>query len=92
MPISKFFRSAPKVRFFLPIEDFPYSISEISEIDADRNWHYFGNGISIWILQTYLRLARKGYPVDLVSETWVEPARNLVVRLRRVKIGCADSG
>ena len=45
-------------------------------VDPDQDWREFQNGETIWILQTYLRLARSGYPVELATSA---PAEGIVV-------------
>lgn len=56
-------------------------------LDPDRDWRRFQQGEGAWILQTYLRLARERYPVEL---SWKVPEEGVVVfhakearRLRR---------
>lgn len=53
------------VRFFLPepAED----LARLAGGDADRDWRELTTGDRIWILQTYLRLAARGRPVELVA-------------------------
>ena len=43
------------------------SIEHILNIDPDRDWRYFGNGVVIWIAQTFLRLRNCGAKVALTS-------------------------
>ena len=43
------------------------SIGHIPNIDPDRDWRYFGNGVVIWIAQTFLRLRNCGAKVALTS-------------------------
>ncbi len=52
-----------RVHFFLDREP----LAELARLDPDREWQALQQGDEAWILQTYLRLARAGWPVDLVS-------------------------
>ena len=61
-----------RVTFFVP--DVP-DIDKLLVLDPDRDWRVLGNGRE-WTLQTYLRLHRSGYPVE-VSDTI--PSDGLVV-------------
>jgi hypothetical protein len=45
-------------------------------LDPDRDWRRFQQGEGAWILQTYLRLARERYPVELA---WKPPEEGIVV-------------
>ena len=45
-------------------------------LDPDRDWEFFGTGLYVWILQTFLRLHAVGAPVHLVERT---PAAGLIV-------------
>ncbi len=42
-------------------------LRELARIDPDRDWRLLQQGDEAWILQTYLRLARAGLPVELVD-------------------------
>lgn len=53
------------VRFFLP--EPPAELARLAGIDPDRDWRELVTGDRAWILQTYLRLARAGAPVELVG-------------------------
>jgi hypothetical protein len=55
-----------RIRFFLP-EPEP-TLERLRALDPDREWRELVTGDRAWILQTYLRLARAGRPVDLVGE------------------------
>jgi hypothetical protein len=50
------------VTFFLPPGE-PFAA--LSRLDPDRDWMELQRGERTWILQTYLRLARAGLPVEL---------------------------
>lgn len=50
-----------KVTFFVPDIS---NIKDLSGLDPDRDWRVLKNGRE-WVLQTYLRLHRSGYPVEL---------------------------
>lgn len=52
------------VHFFLPDD---LQIDEIRGSDPDRDWARFNNGVRVWVGQTFLRLQRAGYPVELSS-------------------------
>ncbi|QVL50090.1 MAG: hypothetical protein KFB96_06385 [Thiocapsa sp.] len=43
-------------------------IEQFRGLDVDRNWQCFVDGVSAWIVQTYLLLRDAGYPVSLVSD------------------------
>ncbi len=64
----------PKVRFFLP--EPPEELARLAGIDPDRDWRELVTGDRAWILQTYLRLARTGAPVELVGRV---PADGIVL-------------
>jgi hypothetical protein len=51
-------------------------LEALRSVDPDQDWREFQNGERIWILQTYLRLARAGYPVELATSV---PAEGIVV-------------
>lgn len=53
-----------RVTFFLDGED---GLEALRGLDPDRDARAFQRGERIWILQTWLRLARAGYPVDLAG-------------------------
>jgi hypothetical protein len=61
------------VSFFLPDED---DLDALRELDPDEGWRRLQLGEHAWILQTYLRLAARGVPVQLVD---VPPRDGLVV-------------
>ncbi len=61
------------VTFYLPGED---DLPRLAGLDPDRDWREFQRGERIWVLQTFLRLARAGHPVRLAGEP---PARGVVV-------------
>ena len=64
--------SSRPVTFFLPPGE---PIADLAGLDPDRDWMRFQRGERIWILQTYLRLARAGHPVVLSDR----PAAGIVV-------------
>ena len=65
-----------RVTFFVPGAP---STDRLADIDPDRDWRIMTNG-QRWLLQTYLRLARAGLPVE-ISDT--PPADGLVVFFAR---------
>src|SRR5215218_11143541 len=62
-----------KITFFLAGEK---DIAALRRLDPDRDWREFHRGERGWVLQTYLRLARAGYPVELAASP---PAEGIVV-------------
>ncbi|MEA2603334.1 MAG: hypothetical protein QOF89_4326 [Acidobacteriota bacterium] len=62
-----------RVTFFLDGEEEPEALAGL---DPDRDWRAFQRGERIWILQTFLRLARAGRPVELAA---TPPAEGVVV-------------
>jgi hypothetical protein len=63
----------PPVTFFLPGEG---DLETLRRLDPESDWREFARGQRAWILQSYLRLARAGYPAELSGDL---PARGLVV-------------
>lgn len=61
------------VTFFLAGED---DIDELRRLDADRDWRELQLGERAWVLQTYLRLRRRGRDVRLEARA---PGEGLVV-------------
>lgn len=59
-------RSLPPepIHFYLPSE---IQIKQIRQADPDKDWALFNNGVRVWIGQTFLRLQKAGYPVELSS-------------------------
>ena len=53
-----------KITFFMAGEK---DLTALRRLDPDRDWREFHRGERVWILQTYLRLARAGYPVELAA-------------------------
>src|SRR4051812_187840 len=53
-----------RVTFFLDGEE---DLESLRRLDPDRDWRHFQRGEQVWVLQTYLRLARAGLPVELAS-------------------------
>jgi len=54
-----------EVYFYHP--DFAnYTAAEILELEED--WRYFATGPKVWIVQTYIRLKKAGYPVIATSK------------------------
>jgi hypothetical protein len=51
-------------------------LESLRALDPDRDWRELQRGERAWVLQTYLRLARAGYPVRLANQL---PQRGLVV-------------
>lgn len=62
-----------RVRFLLPGEG---DLDELRALDPDRDVERFKRGECAWVLQTYLRLAAAGQPVELVDRP---PADGVVV-------------
>lgn len=62
-----------RVRFLLPGEG---DLDELRALDPDRDVERFRRGECAWVLQTYLRLAAAGLPVELVDRA---PADGVVV-------------
>ena len=56
--------STSSVAFYL--HDIPQDLL-VRDIEPEHDWHYFGTGISCWIIQTYLRLRQAGWSIELVS-------------------------
>jgi hypothetical protein len=54
----------PPIGFYLPADE-PHA--ELARLDPDRDWVELQRGDRAWILQTYLRLAAAGLPVELVD-------------------------
>lgn len=63
--------SALPVRFFLPEPE--AELARLASCDADRDWRELTTGDRVWLLQTYLRLAARGLPVELVGSIPVGP-------------------
>jgi hypothetical protein len=53
-----------RVTFFLPGEG---DLERLRGVDPDSDAHEFVTGERVWILQTYLRLAAAGHPVELAD-------------------------
>jgi len=62
-----------RVTFFLDGEE---DLESLRRLDPDRDWRQFQRGEQVWVLQTYLRLARAGLAVELAA---VPPAEGLIV-------------
>jgi len=62
-----------RLTFFLDGEE---DLESLRRLDPDRDWRHFQRGEQVWVVQTYLRLARAGLPVELAS---VPPGEGLVV-------------
>ena len=61
------------VTFFLAgVED----LEVLRRLDPDRDWREFQLGERAWILQTYLRLVRAGFPAELST---TPPAEGIIV-------------
>jgi hypothetical protein len=54
-----------RATFYLPSEN---DLERLRRLDPDRDAAVFNRGQRVWILQTYLRLARAGHPVELANE------------------------
>lgn len=65
--------TAPAVTFFLPGEG---DLARLAELEADRDWRELQTGERAWILQTFLRLRRRGADVALADSA---PPAGLVV-------------
>ncbi len=52
-----------QVSFFLADDQ----VDALAALEPDRDWQELQRGERAWVLQTYLRLARAGYPVQLTS-------------------------
>jgi hypothetical protein len=61
-----------RVTFFLDGEE---DLESLRRLDPDRDWRHFQRGEQVWVVQTYLRLARAGLPVELSS---VPPGEGLI--------------
>ena len=62
-----------RVTFFLAGEE---DLESLRCLDPDRDWRQFQRGEQVWVLQTYLRLVRAGFPVELAG---VPPREGLIV-------------
>jgi hypothetical protein len=62
-----------RVTFFLDGEE---DLESLRRLDPDRDWRHFQRGEQVWVVQSYLRLARAGLPVELAA---VPPGEGLVV-------------
>jgi hypothetical protein len=62
-----------RVTFFLDGEE---DLESLRRLDPDRDWRHFQRGEQVWVVQTYLRLARAGLPVELAA---VPPGEGLIV-------------
>ncbi|HEX4963905.1 MAG TPA: glycosyltransferase [Thermoanaerobaculia bacterium] len=62
-----------RVTFFLDGEE---DLDGLRRLDPDRDWRSFQRGEQVWVLQTFLRLARAGRPVELAA---VPPSEGLIV-------------
>lgn len=67
--------TADPVSFYLPEREAIEGL-DVATLDPDRDWHVFGTGVYVWILQTFLRLRLAGAPVRLDA---VPPASGVVV-------------
>ncbi|MBW8873366.1 MAG: glycosyltransferase family 1 protein [Acidobacteria bacterium] len=68
-----------RVTFFLDAldaEDDEEDLDGLRRLDPDRDWRSFQRGEQVWVLQTYLRLARAGRPVELAA---APPGEGLIV-------------
>lgn len=57
-------RAQPRISFFLAGER---DLTALSHLDPDRDWRELVRGERCWPLQTYLELARRGLPVELID-------------------------
>jgi hypothetical protein len=62
-----------RVTFFLDGEE---DLASLRRLDPDRDWRQFQRGEQVWVVQTFLRLARAGLPVELAA---VPPSEGLIV-------------
>lgn len=62
-----------KVTFFLAGEK---DIEALRDLDPDRDWRELQLGDRAWILQTYLRLVRAGFPAELAASP---PSEGIIV-------------
>jgi hypothetical protein len=65
-----------RVTFFLDVLDGKEDLESLRHLDPDRDWRHFQRGEQVWVVQTYLRLARAGLPVELAS---APPGEGLIV-------------
>ena len=54
-----------RATFYLPDES---DLDRVRALDPDRDVIEFTRGQRAWVLQTYLRLAAAGHPVDIAKE------------------------
>jgi hypothetical protein len=52
--------------FYLPERQALHEVDPLT-LDPDRDWAFFGTGVYVWILQTFVRLHLAGAPVRLVE-------------------------
>jgi hypothetical protein len=62
-----------RITFFLAGEN---DLAALRRLDPDLDWREFNRGERVWVLQTCLRLARAGYPVELTASP---PSEGIVV-------------
>lgn len=65
--------AAVPVTFFLSGEA---DLAALARLDLERDWREYVRGERAWVLQTYLRLSRRGYPATLADRL---PEQGLVV-------------
>src|SRR5436309_1927650 len=65
-----------RVTFFLDALGAQEDLDGLRRLDPDRDWRSFQRGEQVWVLQTYLRLARAGRPVELAA---MPPGEGLIV-------------
>jgi hypothetical protein len=76
-----------RVAFFWPEDP-----ASARALDPDRDWRKFHVGEACWVLQTYLRLAAAGYPVELTSAIPEEAVLVYHPRHRRQLEAAGDVG
>jgi hypothetical protein len=64
-----------EVWFYLPDRQAVQGLDP-ETLDCDRDWEFFGTGVYVWVLQTFLRLRAAGAPVRLCRTA---PASGVVV-------------
>jgi len=75
LPAAPWTASAITVSFYLPDQQ-ALEGREADTLDCDRDWHVFGTGVYVWVLQTFVRLRAAGAPVRL---TRTAPLTGIVV-------------
>ena len=63
------------VSFYLP-DQRSLNGRDPESLDCNRDWHVFGTGVYVWVLQTFVRLHHAGAPVRITASA---PASGIVV-------------